>query len=183
MNSDSSHLPVSGGQQVQAQPLLSAVGEWKSVDRDGFPPCDGHTVFIGINSAGYACCFNAIRGGLCVTETPEGNYRQMSDMRDWRLLDRPQHHATDCAQDVDDEWAITPEMMTEAAKAVGFDPVPGRLTRLAGALNALLGAAKPVAWALDDGEQIRVTAVDPQTGEGAYDGYKITPLYAKRVAA
>ncbi len=35
---------------------------------------------------------------------------------------------------------ITPEMMTEAAKRVGFDPVPGRLTRLAGVLNAMLAA-------------------------------------------
>ena len=35
---------------------------------------------------------------------------------------------------------ITPEMMTEAAKRVGFDPVPGKLTRLAGVLNAMLSA-------------------------------------------
>lgn len=62
---------------------------WKSVERDGMPPCDGHTTIIGINSAGYACCFNAIHGGLCVMETAEGAYRQMSDLRGWRLLDRP----------------------------------------------------------------------------------------------
>jgi hypothetical protein len=40
---------------------------------------------------------------------------------------------------------ITPEMMTEAAQKVGFDPVPGRLTRLAGVLNAMLAAPAPVA--------------------------------------
>jgi hypothetical protein len=62
---------------------------WHTVAIDGNPPCDGHTTFIGINSAGYACCFNAMRGGMCVMETPEGAYRQMSDLRDWRLLDRP----------------------------------------------------------------------------------------------
>ena len=67
---------------------------WRTVAGDGFPPCDGHTTFIGINSAGYACCFNAMRGGLCVMETAEGNYRQMSDLRDWRLLDRPAHGAS-----------------------------------------------------------------------------------------
>lgn len=65
------------------------MADWKTVESDGFPQCDGHTTFIGINSAGYACCFNAMRGGLCVMETAEGNYRQMSDLRDWRLLDRP----------------------------------------------------------------------------------------------
>jgi hypothetical protein len=62
---------------------------WRTVQRDGFPSCDGHTTYIGINSAGYACCFNAMRGSLCVMETAEGAYRQMSDLRDWRLLDRP----------------------------------------------------------------------------------------------
>lgn len=38
---------------------------------------------------------------------------------------------------------ITPEMMNEAAKRVGFDPVPGRLTRLAGVLNAMLAHGVP----------------------------------------
>ena len=66
---------------------------WRNVNRDGVPPCDGHTVFIGINSAGYACCFNAMQSGTCVMETAEGAYRQMSDLRDWRLLDRPTRSA------------------------------------------------------------------------------------------
>jgi hypothetical protein len=65
------------------------VADWKTVADEGFPPCDGNTSFIGINSAGYACCFNAVQGGTCVMETAEGAYRQMSDLRDWRLLDRP----------------------------------------------------------------------------------------------
>lgn len=63
--------------------------EWRAVDADGPPPCDGHTTFIGINSAGYACCFNAMRDGTCVMETADGAYPQMSDLRNWRLLDRP----------------------------------------------------------------------------------------------
>lgn len=62
---------------------------WSTVERDGLPPVDGHTVFIGINSAGYACCFNAIWQGQCVMETAEGSYQQMSDLRQWRRLDRP----------------------------------------------------------------------------------------------
>jgi hypothetical protein len=63
--------------------------DWNTVQRDGFPPLDGHTTYIGINSAGYACCFNAMQGGTCVMTTAEGAYPQMSDLRDWRLLDRP----------------------------------------------------------------------------------------------
>jgi hypothetical protein len=65
------------------------MADWKTVATDGSPPLDGHTTYIGINSAGYACCFNAMQGGTCVMETAEGRYRQMSDLRDWRLLDRP----------------------------------------------------------------------------------------------
>jgi hypothetical protein len=68
---------------------LDEVRTWRTVECDGLPACDGHTTYIGINSAGYACCFNAMDGGLCVMETAEGRYRQMSDLRDWRLLDRP----------------------------------------------------------------------------------------------
>lgn len=45
---------------------------------------------------------------------------------------------------------ITPEMMTEAAKRVGFDPVPGRLTRLAGVLNAMLADGVAVAHPQQD---------------------------------
>lgn len=73
------------------QPIsIAAVeGPWKTVAQDGLPPCDGHTTYIGINSAGYACCFTAMRGSLCVMETAEGTYCQMSDLRNWRLLDRP----------------------------------------------------------------------------------------------
>lgn len=65
------------------------MNEWKTVTADGYPPCDGHTTFIGINSDGYPACFNAMRGGLCIMETAEGKYRQMSELRDWRVLDRP----------------------------------------------------------------------------------------------
>jgi uncharacterized Zn finger protein (UPF0148 family) len=66
-----------------------ATERWHNVARDGFPPCDGHTTYIGINSAGYACCFNVLHHGLCIMRTAEGAYRQMSDLRQWRPLHRP----------------------------------------------------------------------------------------------
>ncbi len=72
-------------EQVQ----VSGDGDWRTVATNGYPPCDGHTTYIGINSAGYACCFNAMHDGLCVMTTAEGSYRHMSDLRDWRLLERP----------------------------------------------------------------------------------------------
>lgn len=67
---------------------VAAPYRWRTVASDGYPACDGHTTYVGINSAGYACCFNEMRNGLCVMSTAEGDYRQMSDLRDWRLLDR-----------------------------------------------------------------------------------------------
>lgn len=70
--------------------LDEARSAWHTVECNGLPPCNGHTTYIGINSAGYACCFNEIReAGMCFMATAEGAYRQMSDLRDWRLLDRP----------------------------------------------------------------------------------------------
>jgi hypothetical protein len=78
--------------EVESAELAATTKEpvaWHTVQNDGFPACDGHTTYIGINSAGYACCFNAMRAGTCVMETADGTYRQMSDLRDWRLLDRP----------------------------------------------------------------------------------------------
>jgi hypothetical protein len=65
-------------------------GEWCSVERDGIPPCDGETVYVGINSAGFACCFNQARpDGLCLMGSPECSTAQMSELRWWRMLDRP----------------------------------------------------------------------------------------------
>jgi hypothetical protein len=63
---------------------------WNTVKRDGLPPCDGETVFVGVNEAGYACCFNAMdKRGWCVMRSPEDSQDQMSALLWWRVLDRP----------------------------------------------------------------------------------------------
>lgn len=69
---------------------LQAVIQWKSVLRDGPPPCDGETVFVGINSTGFAACFNAISPlDCCVMNTADDSVAQMSCLKFWRVLDRP----------------------------------------------------------------------------------------------
>lgn len=63
---------------------------WHHIDRNGMPLCDGETVFVGINSAGFACCFNQVRpDGLCLMGSPESSTAQMSELRWYRMLDRP----------------------------------------------------------------------------------------------
>jgi hypothetical protein len=54
------------------------------------PPCDGETVYVGINTAGFACCFNEVtHDGVCSMQGPELSTVQMSGLRWWRVLDRP----------------------------------------------------------------------------------------------
>jgi hypothetical protein len=66
------------------------MSHWKNVARAGMPPCDGETVYVGINEAGYACCFNLIdKRGWCVMRSPEDSQDQMSALRWWRVLHRP----------------------------------------------------------------------------------------------
>lgn len=68
---------------------------WHNVKRDGMPPCDGETVFVGINTAGFACCFNeATPDGVCSMHGPELSTVQMSGLHWWRALDRPDGAAT-----------------------------------------------------------------------------------------
>jgi hypothetical protein len=62
---------------------------WRNV-RDGMPPCDGERVYVGINTAGFAACFNdATPDGVCSMEGPELTTIQMSGLEWWRELDRP----------------------------------------------------------------------------------------------
>jgi hypothetical protein len=71
-------------------PSAAPADGWKTVERDGLPPCNGETVFIGINSAGFAACFNKMNhDGCCLMGSAEANTAQMSCLRDWRVLDRP----------------------------------------------------------------------------------------------
>ena len=54
------------------------------------PLCDGETVFIGINTAGYSACFNQIRpDGVCEMKSPEDVVELMSCLEWWRELGRP----------------------------------------------------------------------------------------------
>jgi hypothetical protein len=63
---------------------------WRNVMPDGMPPCDGETTFVGINTAGFACCFNEVtRDGVCSMNGPELSTVQMSGLEWWRVLDRP----------------------------------------------------------------------------------------------
>jgi hypothetical protein len=63
---------------------------WKNVEMDGMPPCDGETVYIGVNSAGYPACFNSVNShGTCFMATAEEQNCAMSSLHWWRLLDRP----------------------------------------------------------------------------------------------
>ena len=67
--------------------------EWTHIDK-GSPPCDGDTVYVGINSNGYCGCFNEIcittkYGVTCVYETAEEPVETMSGLTYWKKLDMP----------------------------------------------------------------------------------------------
>jgi hypothetical protein len=65
-------------------------GGWRTVEGDGLPPIDGETVFIGVNTAGFAACFNMMTpDGACLMGTAESCTCVMSCLRWWRALDRP----------------------------------------------------------------------------------------------
>jgi hypothetical protein len=70
--------------------VLGARRDWSAVAVHGSPQCDGEQVYIGINSAGFAACFNWINpDGLCVMGGPESSTAQMSELCYWRELDWP----------------------------------------------------------------------------------------------
>lgn len=70
---------------------------WTNI-KDGEPPCDSETVFIGINTAGYCGCFNELgfvstfQGiqSVCLYATAEGQNEVMTDLERWAELERPQ---------------------------------------------------------------------------------------------
>jgi hypothetical protein len=74
---------------VAEKERMLRIAEWRNALLET-PPCDGETVFIGINSAGFACCFNEVtRDGVCFMTGPEISTVQMSGLKWWRVLDRP----------------------------------------------------------------------------------------------
>ncbi len=71
-------------------PAGTAMQGWRTVARDGMPPCDSETVFTGINTAGFAACFNEVTpDGCCSMQGPELSTVQMSGLCWWQVLDRP----------------------------------------------------------------------------------------------
>jgi hypothetical protein len=68
-------------------------GEWRTVERDGYPHYEPGTTYIGINSTGFACCFTRadVSEGddACVMNTGEEDILMMTNLRWWRVLDRP----------------------------------------------------------------------------------------------
>ena len=71
--------------------------DWKNVSKDGYPPCDSETVFVGVNTAGYCGCFNehglmsTIHGqrSICLYATAEGCHEIMSVLEWWEQLNTP----------------------------------------------------------------------------------------------
>ncbi|KPV23304.1 hypothetical protein APR51_08070 [Variovorax paradoxus] len=71
-----------------AAPKAVAQG-WISVE-ERLPACDGETIFIGENEAGYIACFNELTpDGYCMHATAEGSICVMSGLRQWSLVNRP----------------------------------------------------------------------------------------------
>ncbi|URI08792.1 hypothetical protein MW290_24760 [Aquincola tertiaricarbonis] len=70
--------------QAQELDALRAELRWNDVRTDGFPPCDGTTVFDGINSNGHPGVFNVCSGGDCQMITAESYELVMGGLRYWR---------------------------------------------------------------------------------------------------
>ena len=69
--------------------LASAGDGWQDIST-AKPPCDGATMFIGENKAGYIACFNSLTDdGYCFHNDAESSICVMSGLRVWRRLDRP----------------------------------------------------------------------------------------------
>lgn len=68
---------------------LAQKGGWVSVD-ERLPACDGETMFIGENDAGYIACFNLLTDdGYCFHNDAETSICVMSGLRVWKRVDRP----------------------------------------------------------------------------------------------
>ena len=72
--------------------------DWKDVESDGYPVCDGEKVLVGVNSAGYCACFNNVIEALpfghnaseCWYESAEQEIFVMSDLKWWKPLELPE---------------------------------------------------------------------------------------------
>ena len=72
---------------------MKTTNDWKILNIDGNPQCNGDTIFIGINEVGFCGCFNQIdiRNNIfrCWYETPEENYYVMSYLKYWKVVEFP----------------------------------------------------------------------------------------------
>lgn len=65
---------------------------FRKVEEHGLPPCDGQTVYLGVNTAGYWGCFNDLsgkhspEGAMCLYRSPEDVAVVMSDLHSWAAL-------------------------------------------------------------------------------------------------
>jgi hypothetical protein len=74
----------------EAAPSVRDALPWRNVAVDGMPPCDKMRVFVGINTAGFATCFNWINEhGQCEMGGPELWTVQMSCLKWWCELEYP----------------------------------------------------------------------------------------------
>ena len=74
-----------------AAALSTAAPESGWIDvKERMPSCDGETMFIGENDAGYIACFNELTpDGYCMHATAEGSICVMSGLRHWSRVNRP----------------------------------------------------------------------------------------------
>ena len=75
--------------EAEIATLRAQLAEWTHVD-NGLPPCDGKTVFVGVNFLGSFVCFSGILvtkkyGITCVYKKAEVMY----SLRRWKQLDMP----------------------------------------------------------------------------------------------
>lgn len=69
--------------------LASASAGWQDIST-AKPPCDGETMFIGKNDAGYVACFNSLTSdGYCFHESAESSICVMSGLRRWQRVVLP----------------------------------------------------------------------------------------------
>ena len=75
---------------------LDEARAWRTVECDGLPKYQPDVTYIGINSAGFAACFTlADMEGFCWMNTSEENICVMSELAQWRVLNRPGGEVTE----------------------------------------------------------------------------------------
>jgi len=62
--------------------------KWNKI-KNGPPPCDSETVFIGVNSAGFCGCFNEYHRDVCYYRTAKDHYTVMAGLFYWAVLEKP----------------------------------------------------------------------------------------------